>query len=92
MKDVARSAGVSHMTVSRVVNGDPRVLPSTAAKVEQAVRRLGYQRNEMARHLRTKRQATATIGLVLDDVANTFWSGSASGRSCRGCAPGGSRA
>jgi DNA-binding LacI/PurR family transcriptional regulator len=74
MKDVARSAGVSHMTVSRVVNGDPRVLPTTAAKVEQAVRRLGYQRNEMARHLRTKRQATATIGLVVDDVANTFWS------------------
>jgi DNA-binding LacI/PurR family transcriptional regulator len=50
------------------------VLPTTAAKVEQAVRRLGYQRNEMARHLRTKRQATATIGLVVDDVANTFWS------------------
>jgi DNA-binding LacI/PurR family transcriptional regulator len=74
MKDVARSAGVSHMTVSRVVNGDPRVLPATAARVEQAVRRLGYQRNEMARHLRTKRQATATIGLVVDDVANTFWS------------------
>jgi DNA-binding LacI/PurR family transcriptional regulator len=74
MKDVASVAGVSHMTVSRVVNGDPRVQPATAARVERAVRRLGYQRNEMARHLRTKRQVTATIGLVVDDVANTFWS------------------
>lgn len=74
MKDVARAAGVSHMTVSRVVNGDPGVLPATAARVERAVRTLGYQRNEMARHLRAKRQATGTIGLVVDDLANTFWS------------------
>jgi DNA-binding LacI/PurR family transcriptional regulator len=74
MKDVARVAGVSHMTVSRVVNGDPGVLPATAARVEQAVRTLGYQRNEMARHLRAKGQPTGTIGLVVDDVANTFWS------------------
>lgn len=74
MKDVARAAGVSHMTVSRVVNGEPGVLPETASRVEQAIRQLGYQRNEMARHLRTKGQATRSIGLVVDDVANTFWS------------------
>jgi LacI family transcriptional regulator len=74
MKDVARAAGVSHMTVSRVVNGEPGVLPETAARVEQAIRALGYQRNEMARTLRTKGQATRSIGLVVDDVANTFWS------------------
>lgn len=74
MKDVARVAGVSHMTVSRVVNGDPAVLPDTASRVAQAIRTLGYQRNDMARHLRTKRQATGTIGLVVDDVANPFWS------------------
>jgi DNA-binding LacI/PurR family transcriptional regulator len=74
MKDVARVAGVSHMTVSRVVNGDPGVLPATAARVEQAVLQLGYQRNDIARHLRQKRQLTGTIGLVVDDVANTFWS------------------
>jgi DNA-binding LacI/PurR family transcriptional regulator len=74
MKDVALAAGVSHMTVSRVVSGDPGVLPETAVKVEWAVRKLGYHRNEMARHLRTKNQATRTIGLVVDDVANAFWS------------------
>jgi LacI family transcriptional regulator len=74
MKDVAREAGVSHMTVSRVVNGDAGVAPETAARVEQAIRRLGYQRNDMARLLRAKGQATRSIGLVVDDVANTFWS------------------
>ena len=74
MKDVARAAGVSHMTVSRVVNGEPGVRPEKAARVERAIRKLGYQRNDMAHHLRSKRQATGTIGLVVDDVANTFWS------------------
>lgn len=74
MKDVARAAGVSHMTVSRVVNGDPGVSPETAARVDQAVRELGYQRNDNARNLRSKGQLTGTIGLVVDDVANAFWS------------------
>ena len=74
MKDVARAAGVSHMTVSRVVSGEAGVLPDTAARVTEAVRKLGYQRNEMARHLRKKGQTTGTIGLVLDDLANIFWS------------------
>jgi LacI family transcriptional regulator len=62
------------MTVSRVVNGDAGVLPETVARVEQAVRKLGYQRNDVARHLRQKIPSTGTIGLVVDDVANMFWS------------------
>jgi DNA-binding LacI/PurR family transcriptional regulator len=74
MKDVARVAGVSHMTVSRVVNGDPGVHPDTAARVDQAVEELGYQRNDNARHLRRKGQRTGAIGLVVDDIANPFWS------------------
>ncbi|WP_329129846.1 LacI family transcriptional regulator [Streptomyces sp. NBC_01476] len=73
MKDVARAAGVSPMTVSRVVSGEAGVSPATAAKVERAVRRLGYQRNDNARHLRQKNPATATIGLVVDDLANPFY-------------------
>lgn len=74
MRDVAETAGVSLMTVSRVVNGDPAVTPETAARVERAIRRLGYQRNDMARHLRRKGQGTQTIGLLVDDLANPFFS------------------
>jgi LacI family transcriptional regulator, galactose operon repressor len=73
MRDVARAAGVSPMTVSRVVNGEPTVLPETIARVERAIRRLGYQRNEAARRLRREGQPTQTIGLLVDDLANPFF-------------------
>jgi LacI family transcriptional regulator len=73
MKDVARAAGVSPMTVSRAVSGEPGVSPDTAARVEQAVRQLGYQRNDNARNLRQKNLRTSTIGLVVDDLANPFY-------------------
>ncbi|MEV6012760.1 LacI family DNA-binding transcriptional regulator [Streptomyces sp. NPDC051976] len=73
MKDVARAAGVSPMTVSRVVSGEAGVSPGTAARVEQAVRKLGYQRNDNARHLRQKNLGTSTIALVVDDLANPFY-------------------
>jgi LacI family transcriptional regulator len=73
MKDVARAAGVSPMTVSRVVAGEAGVAPDTAARVEQAVRRLGYQRNDNARNLRRKNLGTSTVGVVVDDLANPFY-------------------
>ncbi|WP_405578678.1 LacI family DNA-binding transcriptional regulator [Streptomyces sp. NBC_01190] len=73
MKDVARAAGVSPMTVSRVVSGEAGVSPGTVARVERAVRELGYQRNDNARSLRQKNLGTSTIGLVVDDLANPFY-------------------
>lgn len=73
MRDVAREAGVSVMTVSRVVNGEPGVLPDTAARVESAIRRIGYQRNDMARNLRRGATGTQTVGLLVDDLANPFF-------------------
>ena len=73
MRDVAQAAGVSTMTVSRVINGEPMVLPETAARVEQAIRRLGYQRNDAARRLRRQGQRTQTIGVLVDDLANPFF-------------------
>lgn len=73
MRDVANAAGVSLMTVSRVVGGEARVAPETAARVEQAVRELGYQRDDIARSLRSKDRASATVGVVLDDLANPFF-------------------
>ena len=73
MRDVARAAGVSLMTVSRVVNREPGVQPETAAKVERAIRQLGYQRNDAARQLRRRGEPTHTIGLLVDDIANPFF-------------------
>ncbi|MFC7593174.1 LacI family DNA-binding transcriptional regulator [Nonomuraea antimicrobica] len=73
MKDVASAAGVALKTVSRVVNGEPGVHPATAERVRAAIDQLGYSRNESARVLR--RGTTATIGLVIEDVADPFYSG-----------------
>ncbi len=73
MRDVAQAAGVSLMTVSRVVNDEPGVQPETAARVERAIRQLGYQRNDAARQLRRKGKPTQTIGLLVDDIANPFF-------------------
>lgn len=60
--DVARLAGVSHQTVSRVVNDLPNVRPSTKAKVEDAIGQLRYRPLTAARTLVTRR--SRTIGLV----------------------------
>ncbi|WTL69254.1 LacI family transcriptional regulator [Streptosporangium sp. NBC_01495] len=73
MKDVATAAGVALKTVSRVVNGEPGVNPATAGRVTAAIERLGYRRNESARVLRRGR--TASIGLVIEDVADPFYAG-----------------
>ncbi|RJL32447.1 LacI family transcriptional regulator [Bailinhaonella thermotolerans] len=73
MKDVALLAGVALKTVSRVVNEEPGVNPATAVRVREAIERLGYRRNEGARLLRSGR--TASIGLVIEDVGDPFYSG-----------------
>ncbi|MET7476912.1 LacI family DNA-binding transcriptional regulator [Streptomyces sp. NPDC005648] len=78
MKDVAAEAGVSAMTVSRVVGGKGDVAPRTAARVEAAVRKLGYQRDELARQLRRADQPSRTIGLLVDNVADPFMAAVAS--------------
>ncbi|MGF3053285.1 LacI family DNA-binding transcriptional regulator [Microbacterium sp. YY-03] len=63
MAMVAARAGVSGQTVSRVVNGSPRVDPETRARIESAMAELGYRPHRAARALRTGR--SQTIGLVL---------------------------
>lgn len=72
MNDVARLAGVSIKTVSRVVNDEPTVHPETAGRVLAAIERLGFRRNLGARNLR--RGSTGTIGLIVEDVGNPFYS------------------
>ena len=62
MQDVARVAGVSHQTVSRVLNDHPRVRPETRDRVLAVIAELGYRRNSAARALVTRR--SGTIGLL----------------------------
>ena len=62
MADVAKLAGVSHQTVSRVINGSPSIRPATKARVEQAIEELGYRPNTAARALVTRR--SGIIGIV----------------------------
>ncbi|MFJ4223010.1 LacI family DNA-binding transcriptional regulator [Microbacterium sp. NPDC089695] len=67
MATVAAAAGVSGQTVSRVVNGSPRVDPATRERVERAMAELGYRPHRAARALRTGR--SHTIGLVVTTLA-----------------------
>ncbi len=69
--DVARRAGVSPVTVSRVVNGAPNVHSDTRARVELAIRELGYLPNLAARSLRARQ--TRTLALIVPDITNAFW-------------------
>jgi LacI family transcriptional regulator len=70
--DVARVAGVSKSTVSRVIRGDGTLVrEQTREKVLQAIEQLGYERNAVAGSLRTNR--TFTIALIIPDIANPFW-------------------
>ena len=72
LRDVAARAHVSFKTVSRVVNNEPRVRAETADRVNEAIRELGFSRNYMARSLKHG-VSSATIGLVIGDVANPFF-------------------
>lgn len=75
MKDVAALAGVAIKTVSREMNGDPTVAPDLAARIRDAAGKLGYRPNLTASSLRRGDRRTATIGLLLEDVANPFFAG-----------------
>lgn len=66
MSDVARSAGVSPMTVSNVVNGRSGVSDEVRERVQQAIRDSGYRMNVVARHLRSGR--SGVIGLAVPEV------------------------
>ncbi len=73
LDDVARLAGISRATVSYVINNGPRpVSDETRQRVEDAIKTLGYQPNAVARNLRL--QKTNTIGLVVPDTHNPYFS------------------
>ncbi len=85
MRDVARQASVSVMTVSRVVNHSGGVDATTRLRVESAIADLGYRQNEAASSLRRSDAHTSTVGLVVDDAANPFCAALQRGveRACR---------
>lgn len=72
MADVAREAGVSLMTVSRALNDKDGISEVTRQRIQAVVDRLGYRPSSIARGLVTKR--TGTIGLVVPDNSNPFFS------------------
>jgi LacI family transcriptional regulator len=69
--DVAREAGVSMATVSRVMNGNPNVKPTTRKKVLAAIEQLGYRPNAVARGLASKK--TTSVGVIIPDISRTFF-------------------
>ena len=71
IRDVAKRAGVSTATVSHVLNGTRPTAEATRARVLAIVRELGYHPSAVARGLRTK--STGTLGVVLSDIRNPFF-------------------
>ena len=70
--DVAQEAGVSLMTVSRAINNKGAISEATRARILQIAEEMGYRPSGLARGLATQR--TATIGLVVPDIENPFFS------------------
>jgi LacI family transcriptional regulator len=71
MRDVARVAGVSAKTVSRVFNDDPHVTQETRERVRWAMQKLNYVPNMLARSFRTG--ADAAVGLAVPDLGDPFF-------------------
>lgn len=71
IRDVAKRAGVSASTVSRVLNHTTGVRETTRKQVEEAIRAMGYSPNHLARSL--SRGYTRTVGVVLPDISNPFF-------------------
>jgi LacI family transcriptional regulator len=72
VRDVARKAGVSAMTVSRVINGSAGVRPETRRAVESAISELDFVPNGVARGLMSSK--SGTLGLIVPDISNPFFS------------------
>jgi LacI family transcriptional regulator len=77
IKDVAKRAGVSVITVSRVINGAEYVRAETQARVLAAIDELQYVPNQMASSLRSRQNDT--LALVVPDITTTFWTAMARG-------------
>jgi len=86
VRDVAREAGVSVGTISNVLNHPDKVSPTTVQRVTAVIERLGFVRNDAARQLRVGR--SRTVGLVVLDTRNPFFTDLAHGAQDRALAGG----
>jgi len=73
MNEVAKKAGVSVATVSRVLNNSTSVNDATRAKIAKAIKELNYQPNRVAKRLRSKSLSGNLIGVLIPDIQNPFY-------------------
>jgi DNA-binding LacI/PurR family transcriptional regulator len=73
MNDIARKAGVSIATVSRVLNNSGNVNEATRARILKAIRELNYQPSRVAKRLRSKSASSNLLGVLLPDIQNPFY-------------------
>lgn len=79
IKEIAKAAGVSTATVSRVLNGSDKVKEYTAKRVMEVVEELNYRPNHVARRMKVKSSDSLVIGLIITDIGNPFFSNIAKG-------------
>jgi len=73
LRDVAKEAGVSIATASRVINNSTNVKPDNVAKVKNAIKKLNYRPNRVAQRLRSKEGNRKLLGLLIPDIQNPFY-------------------
>jgi len=79
VKKIAKAAGVSTATVSRVLNGSDKVRESTAKRVMKVVEEMNYRMDHVARRMKVKQTDSQVIALVITDIDNPFFSSVAKG-------------
>jgi LacI family transcriptional regulator/LacI family repressor for deo operon, udp, cdd, tsx, nupC, and nupG len=73
LNEVAKKAGVSIATVSRVINNNPNVNPETKLKVEKVIKALNFTPNRVAKRLRNKNASSNLLGVLIPDIQNPFY-------------------
>ncbi|MEX2344282.1 MAG: LacI family DNA-binding transcriptional regulator [Balneolaceae bacterium] len=79
IKKIAKAAGVSTATVSRVLNGSDKVKDHTADRVMEVVEKMNYRIDHVARRMKVKSSDSLVIGLIITDIGNPFFSNVAKG-------------
>lgn len=79
IKKIAKAAGVSTATVSRVLNGSDKVREHTAKRVMKVVEEMNYRLDHVARRMKVKPTDSLVIGLIITDIGNPFFSNVAKG-------------